>query len=108
MKVNRGICQGDSLIPLLFVVCMIPISLVLRKVKAGYEWGRKEFSLSHLLYMDDLKLYGKSEEQIDSLVRTVHIVSTDIGMEFGYRKCGLLILKRSKIVRNQGIELPNG
>ena len=58
--------------------------------------------------MDDLKLYGKSEEQIDSLVRTVHIVSTDIGMEFGYRKCGLLILKRGKIVRNQGIELPNG
>ena len=29
-------------------------------------------------------------------------------MEFGYRKCGLLILKRGKIVRNQGIELPNG
>ena len=87
---------------------MMPISLVLRKVKAGYEWGRKEFSLNHLLYMDDLKLYGKSEEQIDSLVRTVHIVSTDIGMELGYRKCGLLIVKRGKIVRNQGIELPNG
>ena len=108
VKVNRGIFQGDSLSPLLFVVCMIPISLVLRKVKAVYEWGRKEFSVNHLLYMDDIKLYGKSEEQIASLVRTVHIVSTDIGMEFGYRKCGLLILKRGKIVRNQGIELPNG
>ena len=29
-------------------------------------------------------------------------------MEFGYRKCGLLILTRGKVVRNQGIELPNG
>ena len=108
VKVNRGIFQGDSLSPLLFVLCMIPISLVLRKVKAGYEWGKKEFSLNHLLFMDDLKLYGKSEKQIDSLVRTVHILSTDMGMEFGIRKCGLLILKKGKIVRHQGIELPNG
>ena len=97
VKVNRGIFQGDSLSPLLFVLCMIPISLVLRKVKAGYEWGKKEFSLNHLIFMDDLKLYGKGEKQIDSLVRTVHILSTDIGMEFGIRKCGLLILKRGRL-----------
>ena len=70
---------------------MIPISLVLKKVKAGYEWGKKEFSLNHLLFLDDLKLCGKSEKEIDSLVRTVHILSTNMGMEFGIRKCGLLI-----------------
>ena len=75
VKVNRGIFQGDSLSPLLFVLCMIPMSLVLRKVKAWYEWGKKEFSLNHLLFMDDLKLYGKSEKRIDSLVRTVHILT---------------------------------
>ena len=108
VKVNRGIFQGDSLSPLLFVFCMIPISLVLRTVKAGYEWGKKGFSLNHLLFIDDLKLYGKSEEQIDSLVRTVHILSTDIGMEFGIRNCGIILLKRGKIVRSQGIQLPNG
>ena len=108
VKVNRGIFQGDSLSQLLFVLCMIPMSLVLRKVKAGYEWGKKEFNLNHLLLMDDLKLYGKSEKQIDSLARTVHILRTDMGMEFGIRKCSLLILKRGKIVRHQGIELPNG
>ena len=62
---------------------MIPMSLVLRKVKAGYEWGKKELSLNHLLFMDDLKLYGKSEKQIDSLVRILHILSTDMGVEFG-------------------------
>ena len=43
-----------------------------------------------------------------SPLRTVHILSTDIGMEFGIRKCGIIILKRGKIVRRQGIELPNG
>ena len=44
--------------------------------------------------MDDLKLYGKDEAQIDSLVKSVYTFSTDIGMEFGLTKCGVIILKR--------------
>ena len=108
VDVKRGIFQGDSLSPLLFVLSMIPLSLVLRKVNACYEWGKKEYKLNHLLFMDDLKLFGKNEEQIDSLVNTAHIFSTDIGMEFGLRKCGVVTLKRGKLARCEGIELPDG
>ena len=57
--------------------------------------------------MDDLKLFAKSEERIDTLVRTVHIFSTDIGMEFGMKKCGILTMKRGKVVKCDGIKLPN-
>ena len=47
------------------------------------------------------------EEQIDTLVRTVHIFSTDIGMEFGMKKCGILTMKsRGKVVKCDGIKLP--
>ena len=59
VDINRGIFQGHSLSPLIFVICMIPLSLFLRKVKAFYEWDRKEFKLNHFLFMDDLKLFGK-------------------------------------------------
>ena len=83
------------------------LSLLLRKVKASYEWGRKEFKLNHLLFMDDLKLFGKSEDQIDSLVQTVFIFSEDIGMEFGLKKCGVVILKKGKLVKFDEIHLPN-
>ena len=108
VDVKRGIFQGDSLSPLLFVLSVIPISLVLRKVTACYEWGKKEYKINHLFFMDDLKLFGKNEDQIDSLVNTVNICSGDIGMEFGLRKCGILTLKRGKVVRSEGIELPSG
>ena len=107
VDVNRGIFQGDSLSPLIFVMCMIPLSLILRKVNASYEWGNKEFKLNHLLFMDDLKLFGKSENQIDSLVQTVYLFSEDIGMEFGLKKCGVVSLKRGKLTKFEGIELPN-
>ena len=36
--------------------------------------------------MDDLKLYGSNQNEIDSLVRTVEIVTKDIGLKFGIDK----------------------
>ena len=63
--------------------------------------------INHMFFMDDLKLFGKSERQIESLVNTVHAVSDDIGMEFGIKKCGVLIMKRGKVMTREGIELRN-
>ena len=58
--------------------------------------------------MDDLKLYAKSEEQKNTLVRTVHVFSTNISMEFGIKKCENLEMKRGKIVKTEGLKLPDG
>ena len=83
VNVKRGIFQGDSLSQLLLVLSMVPLSLILKKVNACYKWGKEEYKLNHLLFMDDLKLYAKSEEKTSTLVRTVYVFNTDIGMEFG-------------------------
>ena len=64
VNVKRGIFQGDSLSPLLFVICLIPMSLILRNMKAGYSLGKNQPKLNHLLYMDDLKLFGQSEKKL--------------------------------------------
>ena len=73
---------------------MVPLTWLLRRAKAGYEWDSKGFKLNHLLFMDDLKLFAKSKNQVDSLVQTVHKFSEDIGMQIRIRKCGVLIKKR--------------
>ena len=54
--------------------------------------------------MDDLKLYTKSEELTNMFVRTVYVFSTNISVKFGIKKCGILTMKRSKIVKSEGIK----
>ena len=58
--------------------------------------------------MDNLKLYGKSENEITGLVSTVQVFSQDIGMEFGIKRCGVIIMNRRKVKSTDGIELPSG
>ena len=98
----------DSLSLLLLVICLIPLSIILRKCKARYSLVKNQPTINHLLFIDDLKLYGKSEDEVDSLARTVYLFSHDIGMEFGLKKCAVLVMKRGKVTECKGIELPDG
>ena len=70
--------------------------------------GNKGFKLNHFLFVDDLKLFAKSKNHIDFLVETVHIFSEDIGMQSGIKKCGLIIMERGRVIRTDGIRLPDG
>ena len=108
VKIKRGIFQGDSLSPLLFVMTMIPLTLMLRKTNIFYEVRKKGKRINHLLFMDDLKLFAKNADQIDSLVNRVRIFSEDIKMEFGLSKCGVLTIKRGKVVESDGLCMPDG
>ena len=60
VDIKRGIFQEDSLSTLFFVICMMPLSDVLRKMTPGYILG--SVKINHLLFMDYLKLYCKSEK----------------------------------------------
>ena len=108
VKIMRGIFQGDSLSPLLFVSAMIPLTHILRKSKPGYEFFGCGEKINHLLYMDDFKLYSKNEKELDSLIQTIRVFSQGIRMEFGIDKCATIVLKRGKLVKSDGIKLPDG
>ena len=108
VEIKRGIFQGDSLSPLVFVLALIPLVLVLRKVKTAYEFSESKEKINHYLFMNDLKLYSRSKKGWDLLVQTIQVFSKDIGMEFGIEKCAMLVIEKGKIVKSVGLELPYG
>ena len=73
VEIKRGISQRDSLSLLVFVLALIPLSLILRKAKAVYEFSKSKEKVNHLLFLDDLKLYSRSEKGLDSLVQFVFL-----------------------------------
>ena len=108
IKINHQIFQGDSLSSFLLIVSLLLSTLVLRKMKQGYSFGKGKSKLNHLLFMDDLKLYGGSKTDIDSLIQTVYTVADDIGMRFGIDKCGVLAMRRGKGSECEGITIGSG
>ncbi|XP_055368950.1 uncharacterized protein LOC129604859 [Betta splendens] len=107
VSIKCGIYQRDALSPLLFCIGLNTLSQIINKTGYGYRL-RNEATISHLLYMDDIKLYAKSERDIDSLIHTTSIYSSDIGMSFGLEKCGRMVTKRGKVIHTEGVSLPEG
>ena len=85
------IFQGTGLSTLMYDLCIISLMLLLTRVKFDYNWGRGD---NQSLIKYDLKLFGKTYEQNESLVRTVHTFGKDKGMEFVIKKCGVKTSKK--------------
>ena len=103
VNIRRGIFQGDSLSPLLFIVAMIPMTRVLETMEVRYQLKKGVSRINYLMFTDDFKLFVRG-----TLVLTVRIVSSDIRMEFGIEKCALVNIQRGKVTRTEGIQLPDG
>ena len=82
VDVRGRIFQGDNLSPLLFVIWMIPMTQILRKVESRYTLKNRE-KLNHLLFTNDLMIFAKSDREVNGLVSTLQILSNNIAMELG-------------------------
>ena len=105
----RGIFQGDSLSVLLFILAVNPLSL-LNKLK-GYKMGsssNRNTNITHLFFVDDLKLYASNLQEATKLFDLATIFSNDIRMKFGERKCAYLKIEKGFIKQStQNLEINN-
>ena len=85
VKIHRDIFQGDALSPLILVMDMMPLNHILRKCTAGYKPSKSQEKINHLMYMDNIKLFAKNKNELETLIQTVKIYSQDLGMEFGIK-----------------------
>jgi hypothetical protein len=92
-----------GILPLLLCICLIPLTAQLNRLNRGYEERITKTKISHLLYMDDLKLIAKSEEELRKQIQTVKTFSDDIRMDFGLEKCAKITFKKGKLIHSQNL-----
>ena len=71
---SRGLRQGDPMSPYLFNICLEALSKSIHTSCDTKEWtpfwvGRKKVPISHLLFADDLLLFGRVDENTAFSVR---------------------------------------
>ena len=114
VKIKRGIYQGDSLSPLIFCMTLDPLSKLIKDQDIGYNTSKTRGPdavrkiISHLLFMDDIKLYADSDENLQKLIQLVHDYSNDTHMEFGLDKCAKCTLKTGKKAASEDLLLYDG
>ena len=102
IQIRRGIFQGDSFSPLWFCLALNPLSLILNNSEKGYKiaLNNVQHTISHLMYMDDIKLYASSLSNLNKLADMTQMFSTDIQMKFGIDKCKLQSIRRGHMEKN--------
>ncbi len=111
LQIRSGVLQGDSFSPLLFCLAMTPISHALNSTNCHYttasgKLNKTQLSISHQFYMDDLKLYANSKENLSVLLQIVRSISDAISMKINLKKCAVahFIPKRLRTVN--GVDQP--
>ena len=94
-KIKRGIFQGDSFSPLVFCLAMAPLSRILKRAKVGFKINNE--LISHLKYIDDLKVYAKNKDEMKRCINLVEMFSRDIKMELGLDKCAIINVVKGEV-----------
>eukprot|EP00957_Ditylum_brightwellii_P142475 10854605-Ditylum_brightwellii.AAC.1 len=75
-------------------MALFPLSRILNCAKLGYVLCKNK--LSHLSYIDNLKLYAQNEEELRHALQIVEDFGKDINMSFGLNKCAILSITNRK------------
>jgi len=90
---KRNIPRGLS-IAITLLHCTYSIKNELNRADCGYQVRGTERKISHLLYMDDLKLLGTNENELKNEMKILQTISKYMNMNFGLKMCKNIFKKR--------------
>ncbi|CAK1586333.1 unnamed protein product [Parnassius mnemosyne] len=105
IRIRRGIFQGDCLSPIWFCLSLNPLSTLLEGSGRGFQLRKGGTKVTHLFYMDDLKLFASSRSHLVELLNITCDFSNSIGMELGTDKCAILHVERGRVANSEGMDL---
>ncbi|KAK4879905.1 hypothetical protein RN001_008051 [Aquatica leii] len=83
-----------------------PLSNLLNYTKYGYNiTGTHPHKITHLLYMDDLKLLVATKQQLNQLLKITETFSKDINMTFGIDKCKINSIVKGRQTKQEDYSL---
>lgn len=95
---RRGIRQGDSLSPLLFILCMEMLNCLFAKAQAlGAIWGPQLQGVKHQcsIYANDVILFMFSNRYQAAAIKRTHEVFDDAsGLRTNMPKCSIIVIFR--------------
>ena len=107
IKLERGARQGDNISPKLFTACLQ--DAIINKI----DWENRGINidgeyLSHLIFADDIILFAKSPEELQSMLTDIHIASEPVGLNMHLEKTKVMLndhtTKSPVIVNSKVIE----
>lgn len=96
---SRGIRQGDSISPFIFVMCIERLSHMIRNLEDEGLWrgvrvSRNGPSLSHLFFADDMILFGEaSEAQLKVMMDCINRFCASSGQRVNLSKSSIFFSK---------------
>ena len=61
---------------------------------------------THSLFIDDVKVYQDNHQKLDIVNEMIVKVSMDTGACYGVKKCVVIVFRKGKMVRGEGLPVP--
>ena len=105
-NIKKGILQGDSLSPLLFIIIMDPLSKLLNSMFPKVQIPineKRSYCTNHLLFIDDLKIMAERESTVQIITNETKRFFSIIGLEINTDKSAtnsLILVSDSVLLTN--------
>ncbi|KAI5150637.1 hypothetical protein ENBRE01_1615 [Enteropsectra breve] len=88
ITLERGLIQGDSLSPLLFVTYIEPLSRMLNTLEKVCVQNEDNTTccINHLIFIDDIKLFATAENRLEIMCNVTNKYFSELGMKINEMK----------------------